>query len=808
MKVKLSQVNGVLGIVGGLFLAVFLFKQPVFLLYSAVMILPGFLLSYFFSEKEFSFLERLSLAIVLSNLMLISLRWMSLLAIPLSKTLLFSVGFFIPLLIGITRFRLVLGDIKNSLGEGRKDYSKIAYSLFVVALAVFLVWLVWGSLLQGTKLPLTDQVVQFSWITTYKSTIENYQRYPYWLSEYSGGFPFSIFEASLYYERLAFNWMLMPGYNLTFHINCYSFLNLVLLLLGIYCLAKRLGWGRIAAMFSMVLFIASPLLGSKLGYSGDMKEMTSFVIAPLMIIVFFLMMDKRELRYYLLMGMLVAVYYFTNLVPLIPMLMMLALLFIFYKMFNGKAFGRKEIVGIGVLGISVLLLIGFNLIPLFFSLSYGTPDAWNVRFVPKIFFESIIKPFFSEPLRQQYTHNMGLLFSLAAVLGMILSLRKFKKNENYLLLAFWLTLFCYIIPMLNLPLIHVENHRFLLLILMIFSLFISRLLELSERAEVKIGAVVLFVAILALYLPLAMTQARDWVGEQAQNGMFEGLYREMDKLGPGRVINYGIFAYATEPLIPVESNSLWMITHTTGSGARTTPQYELKDGSESALNKEYNITYIINRLRTTFTRYIIVVKDPGREGDITYAILKNYLQNSSLAFDTTQLAVFVVPDSYYIQSVIPAKTTLSKKEIYSNAEGWKLFSFATQKADREYGMVVNAVENIHKLPYPAVYNYEIVSPGELNIYGNFTGEWIVVKDHYFPTWHAEMDGKELRIEESNLGTLLIKTEKGEKIHLFHKPFWYERPIALVSFGALLLAFFISEIVMLKGSYSKKEGSNP
>jgi hypothetical protein len=269
--------------------------------------------------------------------------------------------------------------------------------------------------------------------------------------------------------------------------------------------------------------------------------------------------------------------------------------------------------------------------------------------------------------------------------------------------------------------------------------------------------------------------------------MFEQIYRQLDTIGPGRAINYGVFAYATEPLMPVESNSIWMITHTTGSGARTIPQYELKDGSESALNSEHNLSYIINRMRTTFTRYIIVIKDPNRMGDITYARLLGGLGNTSVLFDNSQLAIFIVPDSYYVQSVVPVRTNLTKEEVYSASGGWKVFWLK----DNSYSETeLSSISDIDRLPYPKVYAFKMLSHGEYELTGNFTGEWIVVKDHYFPTWRAEMDGKLLRIEESNLGTLMIKTEQGSRIHLYHEPYWFEKLLSAVSVIFILSCFIL------------------
>ena len=85
----------------------------------------------------------------------------------------------------------------------------------------------------------------------------------------------------------------------------------------------------------------------------------------------------------------------------------------------------------------------------------------------------------------------------------------------------------------------------------------------------------------------------------------------------------------------------------------------------------------------------------------------------------------------------------------------------------------------------------MTGPGAFELTGNFSGEWITLKDHYFPTWVAEENGKRLRIEESNLGTLLIKTEPGSVIRLYHEPFLYERLLSIVSMASIIAIFVIA-----------------
>lgn len=768
MKIKLGTILGGLGTI---ILLIFLIKEPIFIQYFVLWTLPGLLLSYNF-DVELKFLERLSIGIAISNIFLILFRIFTTLNIPFGKNLIFLFSFVIPIMISLINYKKFVKGVKGF---------KFDLNIFIIALAVLLTFFIWSPLLQDLKLPLTDQVVNQAFTNTYIESIEGDNKYPFWSSEYSLGFPLVLFDSPFYYERIAFTGIQVKSQNLTHHMNYYAFFNFVMLLLGIYSLARRLDFGRISSIFAMILFITNPLVASKAGYSGDIKELVSFAIFPVMFIIYMLALEKKKLNYFLLLGVLVASYYFTNLVPLIPTIILMVIYFVLFKLFKKEFLKKKEIIGFGVLAAIVFFLVGFQMIPMIASLKYVSPSSWTFEYGPQILYQYIITPMFSNPVINQYTHNMGLWFSLVAVAGMIASLLiKFRSRANYMLIAFWITILCYLVPLVNIMLKPVETHRLILLILLIFSLFIARLFDMFKKLSFyHIIFLGVFLLILIPHINMTRTQTANWVNEQAQNGLFKEQYQYLEQYGPGRLINYGIFAFATEPYIPALSN-LWMITHTNIIGVRTIPQYEFKDGTESGVNTEHNITYILNRMRTTFTKYIVVVKNPARRGDVAHTIFSGQMEPE---FDSPELSMFVIPNSTYIHSVVPIKTQLSKEQIYSAPEGWKVYVLNSSNK------VINSVSEFESLPQPRNYDFKTEGRGEIEIYGEFDGGWIVVKDHYYPTWRAYMNGKELRIEESNLGTMLIKTEKGNKISMTHKQYAYEpvlSVLALITLFAVML----------------------
>ncbi len=768
MKISVGGLHKALGAVGGAFILYFLFKNPIFFPI-LLMFVPGFLLAFF---NKFTFFERAALSLPISTIFLLIPNSFSVIGIPINKTIIVASSIVLPLILSFFNFSKFKKEILSLKS------SEVCYALFVVGFALFISWFTWGTLLQGNKLPLTDQVVHQSYIRTYKETIENYNRYPYWTSEYSQGFPLKMFDSPVYYERVVLNWMLLPG-NATLHMNYYNFFCFFILLIGLYALVRRLGWSKIAALVTITLFMINPVLASKCGYSGDMKEQSSFALLMPLLIVFLLLLKERKLKYAILLGVVVSAYYMTNFVPLIAHGVMMVIFFLLYKIKEKKLF-KKELISYGVLVFVVLFFVSFRLIPMALSLEYTTSGRWSFDYRSN-FFQQIIKPMFSQPKPMTYTHNMGLWFGIAAVLGMVLSLRKFWSKENYLLLGFWGMLLLYLVPVLNYPMNKVTSHRLIFITLMIFSMFIARIFDLV-KGKLKYAVPLLFVFLFVIYTPTTLKQTDAWVNEQAQNGMFQEYYLALDQLGPGRLINYGIFCYATEPIIPVLSEKLWMISHTTAIGARTIPQYELKDGSESALNTDYNMTYIVNRMRTTFTRYVMVIKDPRRKGPQTYQSFKQYLSNDSLVIDNEQAAVFVIPDSNYIEKVVPVSTQLTRKEIYSAPGGWKVHVLNSS----DY--ILESIEQVSEVPKPQPLEYTIVEPGHMEIYGLFKGEWVLVKDHYFPTWHAYQDGKELEIQESNLGILLIKSESGNTITLKHERYGFQKVLAVLPLIMILMIF--------------------
>ena len=75
--------------------------------------------------------------------------------------------------------------------------------------------------------------------------------------------------------------------------------------------------------------------------------------------------------------------------------------------------------------------------------------------------------------------------------------------------------------------------------------------------------------------------------------------------------------------------------------------------------------------------------------------------------------------------------------------------------------------------------------------------YLLVKEAYFPNWHAYQDGKELSVFPSYHGLMIIKSESDSTVRLLFQPHFSE-VIGLFIY-LLLISFLISYLYMSKQS---------
>ncbi len=778
--------------IGILLLLFAIIKFPTFLFYFFLLILPSYLFSYIFITKErINFIERLLIALPLSGLFQLFLTVGNFFSLPITKTTGYSILFILPIFLIFLKKRNNLKDFFQGIThEITKEH------IFALGVLFLITFVLWKPLLQDEKLPLSDQVNNQAHINEFYDELQTHNRILLSTPKLSEGITY-VHELYFHYFRVALLTFLDGKHNITHHQNGLAFFSLFFILLGMYAVAKRFGFNNIESFLIPLFFITNPFISSKLGYSGDIREMVTFAFFPSMIILIQLFIQKKgEVKEWILLGVLAAVSAHSHVVDFAYAGVTLAFFYFIFLFLTDKKriFDKSHNIRLLVFLGTLIILISSHFIGFaaFYNergeagkitQSLGISQAFTTFFV-----NDFLVKITSGPDRNVYSDFTGTFFFIMGLIGLVFCYLKRKDEKNIQIgslgLGFWLMIFFFTAIMLFFNTSELYFYRALMLFVFVWSFFIVSILQnMIEKKQVYFALLLLSVLFLFYYGEASQKLNEQWVFETAQNGLFQDAYKELsNKFGTGRVITYGTFSYGVEPVIPKNSDGkLWMVTHTITNSMD--PQQDLKDGGETTLSS-YHFEYILNRLRNTFTKYIIIVTcDQNRNGAQTNEAFKSNTNTTTLInlINTQCVSIYYLP-SNFIESTTLIDSNLPEKQLYSFPGSSRGTGFMDKENYKVFlGKSVVTEKDTETLSKQKPYNYLFVNRDTLEIQGPFNeNSWIVVKEHYYKRWHAFLDGKEIPIYRSNLNTLLLHVDKGNRIVLEHSLFWYEKAGAFLT----------------------------
>ena len=793
---KTSILSGI-----GILLLIFgIITFPTFLFYTFLLILPSYLFSYLFiKEEHITYLERILISLPLSGLFQLLLTVGNFFNLPVTKITGYSILFVLPIALIFLKKRK---NLKGFFQNMRKEID--TQHLLSIGILFLITFVMWGSLLQDEKLPLSDQVNNHAHINEFYDELQTQNRILLSTPKLSEGITY-VHELYFHYLRVALLTFLDGTHNLTHHQNGLAFFSLFFILLGMYAISIRFGFNRTESILIPLFFITNPFISSKLGYSGDIREMVTLAFFPGMILLIqHIIQKKGNFKEWILLGILAAVSAHSHVVDFAYAGVTLALFYFVYVLITDKKrlFDKNHTLGLFLFLGTVLILIASHFIG-FASFYDERGEAGKI--IQTLTISQAFKTFFvndflikitSEPSKSDYSDFTGTIFFILGLIGFIFCYLRRKDEKNMLLFSFgvgfWIMIFFFTSIMLFFNTSELYFYRALMLFVFVWSFFIIAILRnMNHKKQVYVVLLLLSVLFLFYYGEASLELNKKWVSETAQNGLFGDAYKELySRLGSGRVITYGTFSYGVEPAIPKNSEgNLWMVTHTITNSMD--PQQDLKDGGENTLSP-YPVEYILNRLRNTFTKYILVFTcDPSRGGAQTNEEFKNNVNVTTLVqiISTQCVSIYYLP-SNFIESTNLIETILPEKQIYSFPGSSRGTGFADLKNYKTFpGKKIITKKDAEKLTQQKPYNYLFSNRDKIIIQGPFDKEsWIVVKEHYYKRWHAFLDEKEIPVYRSNLNTILLHVDGGNRIVLEHSLLWYEKG------GALLTIFFFLVIL--------------
>jgi hypothetical protein len=328
-------------------------------------------------------------------------------------------------------------------------------------------------------------------------------------------------------------------------------------------------------------------------------------------------------------------------------------------------------------------------------------------------------------------------------------------------------------------------------------------------------------AIFFQYFQISVWMIQNYVSEQApiNYNQFASIYDVLKQLPYGRLDEIGIYGGAMTSAFPLFTDKP-MLTgwYPHGSFNYNKTVKPIHDPFMEFYT-DVPAIFIYNQYQKTFTKYIVVYACL-QEGFNSYKKgiepLKEKYKVLSFQHDCI-LILSTQPEPSYVSKVklfkIQAKNVdFVQRKILEAENGYLITSlYPNQKIDENLvdGNLIfdtcqtsgkhfcfSSLDNKTVADIISYFNlteiplqFEKPNSERVKVYVNEPG-WILVKESYFPRWHAYQNGKELPIYISDMGYLLVNAEKGEVIFK-NELTWIDYFSMVVSLITLSLIFSCS-----------------
>ncbi|MFH1786619.1 MAG: 6-pyruvoyl-tetrahydropterin synthase-related protein [archaeon] len=753
--------------------------QPSFLLYFVILFPVGYVLTHFFGS-ELTFLERLLVSFPLTLLFFIPIQLLSYLNFPISTGLMLFVVSIAPLSFLYFNHKRVATEIKHLAKLRLKIDSDLLAALIILIFTI----LVWSPLLTEAAIPRTAGAGYYAYVAVFEERINNFHSVPLWDHYQNLGFAIFTFDSLVYFYTVGYVDMLNPLLNLTGDFNCLFFLSMFLLGLSIYALSKRVGFATYPSVLPALFFLSNPYL-SRLGiFTGYSKTFFAFAWAPLIIILF--MIAAKNAKYFLLAALLAVTMFMSHQHVIIQAG---ALAFLYYLLTNlsGKKLipnsDLKYLLPAAALFVGVL---SFYIVP---ALAYMKGHTLLGEY-PYYTLKNFLLQFLRESKGIDSNAGIGLTACAFAGIAGYYS----KKRERALALLFAslliLTALYYLPGVSQYYNKTIDIEKLELVWLLVFSISVPGIFAITK--DKKLRGAIFFILLIVVGYYAAETQAKnkEWVSEQFQNGQI--MTAEMDflkTLPPARFLTYGVFSPVIDQIIPLFTGK-----PAVGNANRMAQQtniyfYKVHSIMTESVPEGATLEYVLNVLRQSWAGYI-VLNACTPSGFEVFNIFKESTV-PAIYFDQQCMLILNPNPGAFAEKVALSKVSLTEKELYDTPGAYKVADFRYRQPGDSFDYQIKFPADVSLVPEPVELQFSRPSPEEIHIYGDFKkGDWVLVKEEEFPRWRAYTGGKELRVEMSNLGLMLIQAETGNEITLLHKPAPFEVLLAAIS-TILLLSVFLA-----------------
>lgn len=750
-----------------------------------LLFVPGFFASYAVSGKGLKLLERALIAYHITILFIVILYLFSFSGIFISKALLFFTVFLLPLLLAIPFRKRIIGDLK-----GTWEATPQARTMASILLVVLFISLVWSPILAENKLQRTVGLGYFYSVYAFEEHLKDYGEVLRWDSMQDLGVPIYNFDPILYPFAVGYV-DLISGKSTNANMNYIYFYGLVSLGLAIYALGRRfsLKYAALAAVF----FLANPLLASLGVFTGYSKTFVTMSAVPMLFIL--LLLAFKNPKYYTLYGLVGASAVLGHLHVGAFGIFFSLMFALIYRLYERNKPDMKEALA-ALKGLVIVAAISAIWIaPALYTVEYTSHEQhYDALDMNRMFTILTSEP--KDPMNFDYNVGLGYLLLPLAGLGVAFSKKRSRVPVGLLLPLALLILFILLAPSFANQFTKIlDVLRIVLFSTFLLTLIIPFLLELeSKQAKLVVGIILLIV--LAYYSNNTHTRVDDWFSERAQGGIYQdvtGFLGQSPK--EGRMIAYGTYGSATGHALVMQSKRPH-VGHNIPISQYTDIYFsKLYNQGDHGPFADKSTEYTLNMLRMSWSRYVfnyVCAFQGGKRAYEQFAPL-----NLPIVYSDNQCSVVIeLEPGGLAEKVKLSDIRLGEEELYSQPEAWKVIGIYNPRQGEEYDYVIDSVDDIANVEATVPLETTHKDPEKIVIQGDFKkGDWILIKESYFPNWKARITGgegkggTELQILQSNLYLMLLPIDaNGTEITLTYEPFDFEYGLSILATLAIILVF--------------------
>ncbi|MBI4177307.1 MAG: hypothetical protein HY516_02975 [Candidatus Aenigmarchaeota archaeon] len=782
-------------------------------------LLPGFLFSYFFLECRKT--VRVLLSVPLSIVLVLVPTWvLNIFSVPINGLSLVMIS-----LAYTIAFAALLKGRKIVL-RAKPDLETVLILVLVLA-AVFMTYPMRGGLL-----PRTDGSSHYYKFWEVRESLDKDNRISLWDPGWYGGYAlFDFYPPMSYYFTALVSYFTPAPLNVVF--DYVIILSYIMLSLGTFVLGREIGLNKFSSFLAGLIIISSPRLATNTMFSGQFPTILAFSLVPISLYIFIRAFTERGAKLSGLSGVLLGANF---LVHHLTGYFLATLLIMAFAVVSARK-KRLEAGDFAAVVLSAVMIVAFWLVPFFFNIGFSEYSKKSViGFNPDVFLVLTTSP--TKACNDFYCFEaMGAEFTALAVIGAAIWLAGLSIGRGKIFMhpkitfgsAIAVSMLFGVLFLALAPFLGIASYlpfgssfgaeRFTFYLILPLAILGGAILEsangLAGRDFFAGGAVLTALVALFLwnYIDLVNFRAAEWNTESAplNSSGLSDLYGALSVLPPGRVMTYGIFQGAIVGAIPVQTGKGVI----SGWQPQSSPNYKRVAGKiedisgQSLFNFAVSNKFVYTIFQQSWTRWI-VINLCSQEGAL--AVNSTFAQDSRYLFAWRNgnsqgcLVILETPGTEFAETIEPVgvvnDTQKIKDSVYDTENGYRVH-FTKNLRDigqAEYRLVINKDVVWDEALATEITNIAATEPKPLSWdrgrdgikIKNTTG-WTLIKETYYPLWSAYSKGEKLKIYQSDLGFMMIKSEGDIELRMEKPAYYAASSIATVVY----LLFFLLPMALEK-----------